>query len=756
MFLVIYEGNGALTVDTFLLNLRKQGRRTTQSFRTTQPLPMAWQDKVEGKHIVCFYLGKQAVKEAIVLGAPYLTSRLCFLRQCFSHVQDVLLWWFDDGTFRKMANEYEAELTQGRKPCIYRDNQARTKNLEMSEEEVAVEHDRLKKIVAGFEHEVQAFKKEKSVIYDTSGDKERAFAWSDACYTDDLMYIETFRKADKLAGTMEFPRVCDGRSAVKLTGFLRNVIYAGGEQKNSFYRQARQQGKRIVLAYVSSADILRQGIVFFEIWQSFLTACSMQGVAVWWVCDDNMAALMEAMGLVAQERYFQLKKQVELNPDFFLDESGCIENAIKHCDAYYGNFADAVVHEVSHGMPVVWYDYGLGFPHECGVCDCRGMLMSFLYGCWIGDEFYFTHWQANGLFRAAHGSNKAEFVARLPFKSKEKKFLSAKFFKVGRILYFVPTCASEILSWDMRTEKWHAYELDPQYARSPYVWFAGAFLVAGSLWLKPVNYTAMVRFDLSTQELSYCSGWGGQVWDMEPDSTGQYWGEAALVGEDIWMAAKQSGYIMKFSTVSQISEMHEVPGAAFGFRSLAHDGTDFWLYTFSDDLLRWNPQRGVVKRWEKLLGEGKGGSVICKAGKAWLFAHLEDAYVKIDVQSNVFSYRAHYLPEELRSGLGYAQLTQDDDNIYIYPNAGELMVCLDSETEAVETHSLRMVEADEERYALANFQSIKAPVGESLFYDSYELVMYLRFGSRSREMIEKEKTKSIGRAVYEKVVCLCK
>lgn len=754
--MIVYEGNGALTVDTFLLNLRKRAIRPKQPFIKTHPLPHAWEDKVEGKRIVCFYLGKDAVRETLAHDAPYLTSRLSFLRKCFSHVQDVLLWWLDDGTFRKLADEYEAELAQGRKLYIYDGNHTQVTTFEITGDEVAFERARLKRIVEAYENEVQAFEQGCTVIYDNSGNNERALVWSDACYTDDLMYIEAFENAGKLAEGMDFIHVCDVRSAMQLPDFLKIVTHKGNEKGCSFCEQARSEGKRIVLAYVSSADILHQGIGFFEIWQSFMTACSMQGVAVWWVCDDNISELLEAMGLVAQKRYFQLREQAEQNQDFFLDESGCLENAIKHCDAYYGSYADVVVHDVSHGMPVVWYDYGRGFPHECSVGNSRGMLMSFIHGCWIGDEFYFTHWQANGLFRVSHDSNQAEFVTRLPFKSKEKKFLSAKFFHVGGILYFVPTCASEILAWNMRTEEWHAYELDPQYAQSPYVWFAGAFLVADSLWLKPVNYTAMVRFDLSTHEIFYYSGWGGQVWDMEQDSTGQYWGEAALVGEDIWMVARQSGYIMKFSTVSQTSEMHEVPEAASGFRSLAHDGTDFWLYTFSDILLRWNPERGIVGCWKKPLGEGKGGAVICKAGKAWLFAHLEDAYVKIDAQSGVYSYCEHYLPEEQRSGLGFAQLAQDDGSIYIYPNVGELIVRFDPNTETVEIRSLRMTETNEVQYALANFQSIKEPVGENLFYDIYELVLYLRLGCRSSEMSGRESNKSVGRAVYEKVVCLCK
>lgn len=721
------EGICVWNVDGVLLALQKQRQQEGRFNRLAYYLPATWRYKIDNKIVLCVYFGKNAFNEvANAEGIAFFKAKMNFLQRSIYNTKNVIMWWLDDGLLYKIIEEHKRELSDPK------------------------QQERLEKILIEYEQFIQVFMQHESVVYDNSGDIERVVAWSDGCFAEESALTEVFRKAGKLICSLKLSHIGDGRIDSKLFEWLKGIIHERGKNEIDFYSQVRHKGKKVILAYVCNAGILRQGSIFFEVWYSFLKACKIQGLAVWWLCDASLSTMVEYMKEPARDRYLELRKWAESDNDIFIDMSGDIDHAIGRCDAYYGSPASCAVSEAARGMPVVWYGYGQGWPHECRRRNGHGMLMSFIKGCWIGDEYYFAHWYVNGLFRIKRGSEKAEFVTRIPFKSKEKRFLSAAVFHASGFLYVIPTSASEILAWEISTGKWQSYELDPQYAKDPYVWFIGAFKVDDCLWLKPVNYAAMVRFDLASRNLAYFTGWGKQVWDDNPDASNQYWGEAVFVGSDIWIAAKQSRYIMKFSTELNISEMYEVENSDFGIRSLAHDGTDFWIYTVNGDLLCWHPQKGVHGLWKKPIKDGRGGSLICKSNRVWLFEHLADSYVMVDIHSGELSYRSHFLPEDLRVGLGYAQLFQDENYIYIHPNDGELLICFNPETERAEVYSFRLKKEDEAVYAQDSFENREMPVGEGLFYDLYELIMYLRLAGNNKISVEMEK--STGQAIYDRIV----
>ena len=740
--MVLQELGNIVTTDRFALDICKETFTPRDATRLAQAhhLPADWEKRVEGKKIVCVYLGEQAANDSVLGSADFFLARMDFLRLSVANLQDVVLWWCNDG---RVLQALEAAKTG-----------LQSRNGFGRNAQTPGKTDRFEKAEKLYRQAIENCKNDNLVLYDDTGNWETALAWSDAYYGEQSSLSDSFRVAQKPIWKMNFAYIGSAKLPPCLDDWLGQL--AGTEPYLDLSGQdtlpKRIAGERCILCCASNASILRYGIEGAKNLRKIFYALRKRNLYTRWLIDKNTEDILACMKSEIREEYQKLWDEFEEKRLGILDTSGNLENAIKYCDGYYGDYSGSIARIASAGFPAVWGAYGIGFPKEIErFNETPGMLMSFVSGCWVNEEYYFTAWHMNGLFKIARNKDKAEYVARIPFKSQEKRFLASGIFYYGNKLFVTPTSATEILVWDIQKETWESYDIDSRHAWHQFVWFTGAFQYGGSLWLKPTNYGAIAQFDMRSCEMNYFTGWGGTIKAAGPDENSQYLGQAAVSGGDMWITALHNGYLLWFSLETYAYKVYDIPEARKGFASIACDGTALWLYTKDGDLLRWTAMEGTDLYLPKILEDcPKLGKIIFHNGSIFAFANYDDAYAQYEISTGKLAYRRHYLPEDLRAGLGAAQLSHDDTYIYILPNGGEWTVRFDPCSGEANVCRIGMVPESEKHYAQDNFKTASGAVGEWNFYDANELALYFRFAkSYSQASIERE---NVGASIY-RVVC---
>lgn len=256
---------------------------------------------------------------------------------------------------------------------------------------------------------------------------------------------------------------------------------------------------------------------------------------------------------------------------------------------------------------------------------------------------------------------------------------------------------------------------------------------------------------MPTEKVSYYTGWEKELHMSGASKKPQYIGTSLLVNHDIWLCARGSGHLVRFSTEDESSDVFRIPEADTGISSIAYDGVHLWIYSKKGDLLQWDQKRGVTLGVPKILMQHTGlGKIIYHERKIWAFANGADAYATYDVVTGHYEYREHYLPEKYRSGVGFAEITSDGRYFHLTPNFGEVAVRFDPQTETAEAWKVVIKEESAQRYAQEMFTDWQGPLDEGWLYDAREVALFLQTTVQPHE--DELHVKSIGEHIFSSVM----
>ena len=540
--------------------------------------------------------------------------------------------------------------------------------------------------------------------------------------------------------------VQDVRPTPSLGELLTYLAHPLDTAQQAFIDQARQSGKKILLCYLSHKT-LSQGMSALEHLGAVITYASARGLAVWWLADDARLEPPDGMTEEQADSWRQRVGELRAHAGVFFDASGAFDAAIALCDAYYGTPSVTAAARAAEGMMAVWMNPVNPLPPAVLEGRSAALGLNFIQGCWIGDDYYFAAWRQNGVFRMKRGATEAEYVCHVPVDGMNWRHIFFAAYAFDDVIYFLPTNTYEIWAWNRTDGTWESFPLDKKYEWQKFVWFTQSYRIGDDLWLKPVNYGAIVRFHLPTRELTYFTVWGKKIHAAGHGGTYQYVSASIRVGSELWFGGQNCGCVVRFSMKDGLSKTYDVPEAKTGIANLAYDGKEFWIYAKSGDLLQWSPETGVKNSIPQILAAyPKRGWVLCYGGKIWAFAHWADAYVRYDPATGKMFQRDHYLPEDIRSGLGCAQVLQDGDDLCIVPNFGDLIVHFDLRTETATARPIVLAAASEERLAQEAYGKRRMPLDENAFYDAREVALYLSAGRCERGALKENE--NTGQAIY--------
>lgn len=716
--MVIVEKNKQrLNVLEFLLWLADQDKADTKYSQ----MPKAWQEMVGERHIVYYYVGKDTFA-AHQQNPVAICNTIEYVCNSVESTDVAALFWYDDGALQQTI-EYLTDSTEKQKSewtykCLVEklEEMAHVQRIELSDADVALKF-------------ADTYYGDESPIVEVAKNKE-------------LSIVFQASKRQYMHEALDLP--------VWLQGWLEDVPLV---QQSSL---TKADNRRRVLYYMNPQALLSQGErALSKLEDVIAIAKARPKIHFYWAEQKDYARYLHLLSESKRQRYMTLRQDFA-SVATLLPIEICGANIAKKFDIYYGDESDCLSACIKLRKPVVHQAYVRSFPQNLASKYRKESFgVQFLDGCWVGDYYYFSSFAGNALCRVAKDSENVEFVAVIPcktFNGRRSFLFSTIAFHNGK-LFLLPLEARCIMIYDLTTSAWKSLPLCVDYFMYKKSLFFSGVRIGNVLWGIPACYGAIICLDMDTEEISYYGEWCKEVKSFITNPGSIYWsGVAALASDKLYFLASQSTHVISFDLNSKKSDVYKVDVEAQGLGNISYDGKDFWITTGRKgcgQLLRWRPDTGVTLAVKDIMGEPNLGCVAYLfEGFIYAFTYAKDLCVKFNPVTGTSERIEHYLPEDLRSGLGIPWISLRDGIFYIYPYWGELFVKFNPATEKVETKCFRFNASEQKAYIEKNF--LDNEVDEALVSDDNELAVY--FENCSLEQVEKLKA---GERIYRDIIELC-
>ena len=681
-------------------------------------------DDMQNKYIILYYLGDFSFNPQLDRTS---FDQLCVIREsffnifrCCGNTDKAFLWWYDDGKLKQLLKSCREQIEA-------------------------------KKI---YDEIMGLFRDCEFALHDCSLDLPKAAAKADILYGDNAPFEKSFESSGKPIIRQDLLRESAPGNFALWSEWLSKIIQPKFNREY-LTKEWRIQDRdiKIYVCYISTDTLLSYGMNAVNRLNRIISAwiCNSKAYCIWLV-DRDITVVLNMLHDDCRKKFLALRNKAIASGHCIYDNRYCLQELSEYASGYYGVNSVGVASMLARSKPVVIMNphgySGLSPDRVSKRYQGKGVGLQFTGGCWIGDDFYFCSFQTNGLYKYRRGTSEAIFVSHVPVKNirSVRSALIITIVPYCDKLYCIPTLAEALMIYDLTSGKWSRVALSKKYIGKNKLKFGGVHIIGDCVWMLPLGYSAVVRMDLRSRELTYISTWSKETLPYIKRPLSQYYCGEVRLNNKLYFIANQSPQIIEIDCETMSSRVYEVPGISRGLQSVTTDGNDLWITDNEGTLLCWNPIVGMKNCWDNPLDNGQCClAVIYHSGSIWMFAYWKDTYIKYDLKCKSFHIIKGYLPEDLKDGLGAASLRSDDKYIYIYPNVGELFVRLSPGNGKIEAKSIRFMPQKFWEYYYSDVD--KLVMDESDFIDTNEMLIYME----NEEIEQKEKTNS-GKNIYDMII----
>ena len=332
------------------------------------------------------------------------------------------------------------------------------------------------------------------------------------------------------------------------------------------------------------------------------------------------------------------------------DDTPDMNRAIAISDAYYGDSGSLLALYLSTGKPVMMQDVD--------ICQTNGrsryLAFENLYD--DGENFWFTAYDFNALFRMDRKTWKTEYIGSFPDEPIDGKRLYGPIVGCGGKLYFTPLFADEIAEYDIASRIFRrikfAESIDEESLKSVrQLKFNEAVQYRDWVYFVGLTYPAIMRLDTKTGVVDTFNDWVEQLNKLTVKPNGYYFKSACVVGPHLAMAALNANAVVIFDMEVCTSKVYEVGEKGYQYNGICFDGADYWLSQgLNGPVVKWNPAT-VYKKYNSFPDGfvGNGPPVfwnICYSkGYVWLLPNLANMALKIDIRNDHIDIAEEFQPE---------------------------------------------------------------------------------------------------------------
>ncbi len=287
--------------------------------------------------------------------------------------------------------------------------------------------------------------------------------------------------------------------------------------------------------------------------------------------------------------YDKMKRFFIENGIGIYDDMPDITETISHCDVYLGDSATSVTSLFGMaGKPLfVFNNYIDSAPGEG---DWRGEIVR---GFQIDGQDRWLITQGNKLYHSPRNDYQYRYYCDLSEYSSGNYY--SRVLEVGGKVYVCPANAQEILVvGDRRIQR----RIRLERCLEQYGAFAMAWNIGRYLFLVPMQYPAVVRYDTERDRVEYIRGYN----DVFVDCANGVWrvGGSCVWKDFLMLASPTDNRILAIdSKTGKAGVMTTGVEDSGGCEGLFPDGEDLWLLPyFGRKVTRWNPQSGEARVYD--------------------------------------------------------------------------------------------------------------------------------------------------------------
>jgi len=211
------------------------------------------------------------------------------------------------------------------------------------------------------------------------------------------------------------------------------------------------------------------------------------------------------------------------------------------------------------------------------------------------------------------------------------------------ILYFPPLLAKEIASYNTKDNKFTKIPYDKKLSHPDIcVDFNEAVIYKNYVFFVPAWYSAIIRLDTDTHEVTYHSDWVSQIRSRAGYIEDSYFVCATVIGNIMMLATCGTNAVIEFNMETCEATIHDVGKKGYRYNGICFDGENYWLSPRSNTpIIRWNHESGETKEFTDIHFEitDKQPFVPCfyKSGYVWLIPMWAQHALKIDALTEAVS-----------------------------------------------------------------------------------------------------------------------
>ncbi len=358
--------------------------------------------------------------------------------------------------------------------------------------------------------------------------------------------------------------------------------------------QEKMEGKKVYFYNTSINGMLGDTEVFlkkmeyvFDIFRGREDACLL------WRPHPLLESTFDSMRKIYKPAYDNLKRQFIEEELGILDLTPDIEDTIALCDAYIGDSGTSVTSLFGvAGKPVFILNNNIHTLPEKD--DWRGERITCPYIDFWGKARYQVT-KNNQLWFSEKDDFSYKFYMDLGNGYSGGNYYASAV-EIGNRIYIIPHNVPHLLI--IENKKIRKIEFTSQMGGETS--FSGCWYNERYLFLLPLHYPRVIRFDMRTEKISYISGIQ-QFWIRDVGGVCQR-GGIACYGNDLVFASPEDSQLL-FVDVDTLEAkvISSDSDSNLGIQGIVPDGEDLWLLPLNGMVITcWNPKTGYVREYSDL------------------------------------------------------------------------------------------------------------------------------------------------------------
>ena len=519
-------------------------------------LPEEWQQSLAGKQVIFFSLGEQTLCKLMEFDGKYLKNWLVFIYKSIRHASGFVLWWYDDGKMMEVCKEAEKNK-QG--------------------------------FLKAYEDFVEKISRDNRIIFDKSGQLDRAIEYADVYYGDNVGHMYLFMKKGKKCFKQALERQCPYEYTMKLGEWLDDVYLDKGEKPLPTEWNVKIKGRRVLLYRIEKAELLFKGKFALSHLGTVMKGFAGKSDVALWILNDMYLEQVVAL-MTDREKclYSEMRDFASKSNNCIWDTSGDIDRAIANADILYGK--QTVLRNRFKGRGKEKALSNLAVVPDWVV----NMGMARVTIC--GDRAYFIARSVNALMYVELSTKKVFLAKVLDENNIQKDLQFCHLFCCNNKLIMLPFFYTNgFMEYDLK--KMALKEVTFPRISKAMLSFGNAVEYKDKVYFLSRGYPALAIYDVKKDIYEYkfelYDDWKNNLYE-ENEKQPVFWlAGAAGLENKLYIVTPSSNHIIVLDVDTLDYTYEEIGKANYGYMTIISDGMALWLVQNSCAeercLVKWNP-----------------------------------------------------------------------------------------------------------------------------------------------------------------------